>query len=580
MNVRFNVNSRLSVWGRGTRIVMICALLVLAATPASATRCVVDVDGANDDPGQKDVTQFCTGRGTGEPFEVHASAGLDLTGIDGSNTADLCLLFDSNSDGNINVALCTTLSNDPAVLTDVRLLTCGDARSDKCSSAVKINTCSGSGKSCLGDADCGQGSACSATFQTACTASQVASDPFPAGDASPWDTVVDCAIDLDDFGSAGQYARLINMGAYSSASLNSDMSDAVLPPLCRTDSDCSAGKVCHVPSGECYMPKPAGCSSDADCAADERCDLETRKCVPGGCLSDADCPAGKECNPESGMCEIPTDDGCNDDADCATGLVCDVETGECVEAGPECTMDADCPVGQVCNALTGVCEDALPDGSCTTDADCIPTQICDVLAGRCVDPCTSDSDCEAGEVCNVETRICEPFEGCESDADCAIGEICDIATGICEVGEPGCTTDADCIDLDGACTAGVCDTSTGECVAEARNDGGSCGESGTCYDGGLCDGGECVAVTVCDPACSICDGSHCLSICGNPYDAVGSSVTVTDALFILRAAVDLEECGLCVCDVNASGSVTAVDTLKVLRLMVRLPETLDCPAYR
>jgi hypothetical protein len=50
------------------------------------------------------------GLGEDEPFDVHAMASYDLTDLCGSNTADLCLLFDSDTDGRINIALCTTLS--------------------------------------------------------------------------------------------------------------------------------------------------------------------------------------------------------------------------------------------------------------------------------------------------------------------------------------------------------------------------------------------------------------------------------------------------------------------------------------
>lgn len=534
------------------------ALVLAFAQSASATRCIVDVDGANDDPGQKDVTQFCTGLGSGNPYDVHATASLDLAGLSGSNTADLCFLFDADLDGNVNLAVCTTVAGDPAALTDLRLLACNDSRSDKCAGAVKINACSNNGASCLGDAVCGEGGTCSGSFRTICRAAQMPSDPFPSGDSHPLDTVLACAIDLDDFGAAGANARLINMGAYSSASLSSDMSDAVLPPLCSSDADCAGGKVCHLASGECYLPEVSGCTADSQCESDERCEVATGICVPGGCSSDSDCPAGKECNLSTGLCETPIVSGCTEDADCATGLLCDVVTGDCIDTGAECTMDSDCPVGQVCNALSGLCQDASAGGSCTSDADCIPTQECNVLAGVCVDvdaPCTSDADCGSGETCNV-------------------------SSGVCEIAQLPCSNDADCVSLDNECGIGFCNLAVGKCSVAPQNEGNACGEPGTCSEGGICSGGACVAVTACDPDCSICDGGHCLSLCGNPHDSIGTSVTVTDALFILRTAVKLEECGLCVCDVNSSGSVTAVDTLKVLRLMVRLPETLACPAYR
>jgi hypothetical protein len=531
------------------------ALVLAVAAPASATRCIVDVDGANDDPGQKDVTQFCVGLGDNDPVDVHATASLDLTVLDGSNTADLCLLFDSNANGRINVALCTTLSGQPAAVSDVRVLACNDSRSSKCAGAVKLNVCSNSGASCLADADCGSGETCSATFNTTCTAAQLASDPFVTGDASPIDTVITCAVDLNEFGAEGADARLINMGAYSSASLNSDLSDSVLPPFCQSDADCGPNEVCHLASGECYEPEVTGCTDDAECAVGEICEIETGICVPGGCTSDADCSAGKVCNVETGVCETPTETGCTGDVDCATGLVCNLETGECEDAGPECTIDTDCPIGQVCNALLGVCEDATPDGSCSTNADCVETQVCNPVEGLCVDP----------------------SEPCTADSDCALGEICNLVSGLCETPEPECTSDVDCGSFDSPCGIGACDLEIGKCVLQAQNDGGACGEAGTCTDSGICQAGACVTVTACDSQCSLCDGGHCLSLCGNPHNSLQTGVTVTDALYILRAAVSLEQCALCVCDVNGTDAITAVDALNVLRLLVRLPQTLSCP---
>lgn len=485
---------------------VICAFVLATAGPAAAMRCIVDVDGANDDPGQKDVTQFCVGLGQNQPFDVHAMASFDLTGLGGSNTADLCLLFDSDTDGKINAAVCTTLSGDPAKVSDVRLLTCSDSWSDKCGAAVQINTCSGSGTSCLSDANCSAGESCAATFNSRCLAAQMPSDPFPAGDNSPMDTVVSCAVDLDEFGAAGIGGRLINMGAYSSSSLSSDLSDAVLPPMCEGDADCGAGEVCHIASGECYKPKVTGCTGNSQCAEDELCDVGTGVCVPGGCNDDADCTAGKVCNVEAGVCETPVDTGCNEDVDCALGLVCDVTTGACENAGQACTIDSDCGAGQVCNATTGLCEDATGGNTCATNSDCVVNEVCHPSSATCIDP----------------------NETCSSDAECPDGKVCNLSIGFCER-----------VDLP------------------------------------VCGGGQ----VACDAECSLCSGGHCLSLCGNPYDGAGSGVTVVDALFILRAAVALEQCGLCVCDVNSSNTITAVDALKTLRLVVRLPEVFACPGY-
>jgi len=51
----------------------------------------------------------------------------------------------------------------------------------------------------------------------------------------------------------------------------------------------------------------------------------------------------------------------------------------------------------------------------------------------------------------------------------------------------------------------------------------------------------------------------------------------TDALFVLKTAVQQFTCDLCVCDVNSSGSITASDALLVLKSAVGTA-TLGCPA--
>jgi hypothetical protein len=64
--------------------------------------------------------------------------------------------------------------------------------------------------------------------------------------------------------------------------------------------------------------------------------------------------------------------------------------------------------------------------------------------------------------------------------------------------------------------------------------------------------------------------------CGQPL-STGETPKASDALFVLRASVGTEECSLCVCDVNASGSVTATDALITLQAAVGLDVSLDCP---
>jgi hypothetical protein len=63
--------------------------------------------------------------------------------------------------------------------------------------------------------------------------------------------------------------------------------------------------------------------------------------------------------------------------------------------------------------------------------------------------------------------------------------------------------------------------------------------------------------------------------CGDP--AFDEKVNASDALYALRAAVDLVQCELCLCDANDTGTVTATDALKVLQVAVGQPVSLVCP---
>lgn len=64
--------------------------------------------------------------------------------------------------------------------------------------------------------------------------------------------------------------------------------------------------------------------------------------------------------------------------------------------------------------------------------------------------------------------------------------------------------------------------------------------------------------------------------CGDPAPAFGA-VTASDASFILRAAVGLITCDVCVCDLNSSLTITSTDALRVLQYAVGIDVALGCP---
>ncbi|HYC54041.1 MAG TPA: hypothetical protein VEL28_03795 [Candidatus Binatia bacterium] len=58
----------------------------------------------------------------------------------------------------------------------------------------------------------------------------------------------------------------------------------------------------------------------------------------------------------------------------------------------------------------------------------------------------------------------------------------------------------------------------------------------------------------------------------------GPNPTASDCAYILRSAVGLEDCELCVCDTNGSQSKTAADALTCLRKAVGANVNLNCPS--
>jgi hypothetical protein len=62
--------------------------------------------------------------------------------------------------------------------------------------------------------------------------------------------------------------------------------------------------------------------------------------------------------------------------------------------------------------------------------------------------------------------------------------------------------------------------------------------------------------------------------CGDPD---GNGIRATDALFMLGAALGLQICDNCFCDVDDSNGITSSDALRVLSRAVGLPVELICP---
>ncbi len=200
---------------RRARLPFLCCLLFLiplvlfgvtAGTAAAVDACTTDTAGANDEPGQKDLTRLCTDT-AGLPSVLKVKWQWDQTGWSGSNTGDACALFDTDGDGNANYSLCTIVSGTPAAYEAQQLYQCSDDRPEKCMGASPVPTTA----------------TCTAEVQGTAA---LPADPFPSGSDSPRDTVGACSVNLLDVG--GGAAQLIDVCSYPSQQPNSDPSDCVI----------------------------------------------------------------------------------------------------------------------------------------------------------------------------------------------------------------------------------------------------------------------------------------------------------------------------------------------------------------
>ncbi|HET9063614.1 MAG TPA: hypothetical protein VFO62_10035 [Candidatus Binatia bacterium] len=271
---------------------------------------------------------------------------------------------------------------------------------------------------------------------------------------------------------------------------------------------------------------------------------------------------------------------CATDSDCHDGEVCSPSSGTCVDPGGPCDEDADCGGGQRCNPSTGLCQDPSDECACDDDCDdalfCNGAEHCDIFTG-----CHAGSlACDDGVACTVDSCD-EDLDSCASapsDAACDDGvycngaETCDAGAG-CVVASP-----VDCSADDEFCGVGSCDEETKGCVVVPQNEGLDCteGDPDACVVSSVCGAGECVVTPLCDQQCERCDSGSCASLCGNPWGSATDTINTTDALFTLRVAVELEQCELCVCDVDGSGAVTSTDVLMMLRQIVGLEDVFVC----
>jgi cysteine-rich repeat protein len=264
-------------------------------------------------------------------------------------------------------------------------------------------------------------------------------------------------------------------------------------------------------------------------------------CQDEGCIAET---TGYPAVPLCDDAKVCTTDACVDGA-CTHTVACD--------DGIDCTFDACNGVGSCVHTPTNsLCDDG---NACTTDA-CSAADGCTwtFLSSACDD----GLECTSNDICS--------FGLCAGTVNCPGGLACNGDTGICETTTTTTTsttttttTTLDTTTTTSTSTSTTTTTLMGQVCGNAAVEGSeTCDDGDTDWSQGL----------YCDATCNEL-------ACADTDD--NTTVTATDALFILRVAVSLATCDACVCDTDGSGTTTAGDSLRALRRAVGVSIALLCP---
>ena len=196
------IRGLVTVW-----VLAIVATLIVPFAASAALKTQIDENGANDVPGQKDLTlQFQDTANL--PTSMIVGWNWDETNFSGNNSGDGCALFDTNGNGKADFALCVSIGGSPASIQSgyPLLYTCTDQKVDRCTGQNAGTT----------------------SIASHCSVSITSDQPFTAGANTPKDTKATCTVVMSDFGTTT--AALINSCSYPSAIPHSDPSDCVLIP--------------------------------------------------------------------------------------------------------------------------------------------------------------------------------------------------------------------------------------------------------------------------------------------------------------------------------------------------------------
>ncbi len=341
------------------------------------------------------------------------------------------------------------------------------------------------------------------------------------------------------------------------------------------DTECTFGQ-CNATTGAC---EAVNVTNGTACDDGDAC-TNNDVCGGGVCGGSAvACDDGNPCTVEScdpvlGCVSVPAADGlaCDDgnactSADSCTAGVCGGSAVTC-DDGNECTVDS-------CDAVLG-CQ-AAPASAGTTCDDglfCTVNNACDG-AGACVgaprDCSNAAATCFEGVACDEAADLCVPANPSASGTACG-GDVC-VDAGTCD-GNGVCSgeSNVDCSNLDTDCEIGVCDGTSGACVAQPRPDGTVCDDADACTENNICESGVCGGDAVvcedddnectapsCDPAqgCVFEDlpfGSTCSeSFCSADGTSVSAGICDGSGA-CTEDTTTLTSCAPYVCGVSAEGA--------------------------
>lgn len=387
-----------------------------------------------------------------------------------------------------------------------------------------------------------------------------------------------------------------------------EAADQCDPPAPSPAGDACGGAICQTAgtcdgAGTCQGAAPVDCSNlDTECTVGQ-CNATTGACEAVNVTNGTSCDDGDACTNNDvcggGVCggsAVACDDGnpctvesCDPVLGCvsvpaADGLACD--------DGNACTSADSCTAG-VCGGSAVTCDDG---NECTVDS-CDPTLGCQVApasAGTTCDDglfCTVNNACDGAGACVGAPRDCSNaaatcFEGvaCDEAADLCVpanpsasgtacgGDVC-VDAGTCD-GNGVCSgeSNVDCSNLDTDCEIGVCDGTSGACVAQPRPDGTVCDDADACTENNICESGVCGGDAVvcedddnectapsCDPAqgCVFEDlpfGSTCSeSFCSADGTSVSAGICDGSGA-CTEDTTTLTSCAPYVCGVSAEGA--------------------------